>query len=136
MSGKMRIVAAVVAVAVVAVAIGSVASAAMRTNSITVTSPKGGEQWAKGSTQVVTWDSTGFSKDHDRMRLFLRRYTTGGGTTNYIIAKGFTNSGSFTFTVPANLPEGDYKVLVRAIEIKGSIPNLVEDLSENYFTVV
>ena len=64
------------------------------TDSITVTSPNGGESWTAGSSQTITWTSSGTVGNVD----ILYSYN-GGSSWNSVIADT-ANDGSYTWTVP------------------------------------
>ena len=63
----------------------------------TLTSPAGGESWAVGSTQNITWSAT------DNIvvaNVDLALSTDGGATFATPIASGVANSGTYAWTVP------------------------------------
>ena len=64
--------------------------------SITVTSPNGGENWAKGTIHTIEWnriDSTG-----SRVKIELFR----GNTLSHTISSRTSNDGSYFWTVPSS----------------------------------
>jgi M6 family metalloprotease-like protein len=63
-------------------------------NTITVTSPNGGESWAALGTAAVTWMSTGTMSTVDIL------LTTDGGTTWTALAENTANDGTETVAVP------------------------------------
>jgi len=105
------------------------------TPSITVTSPNGGEPWAQGSTQTITWTSTGLqSSDKITVRL------SGAGlpsNSNYTFPCGSLDSTatSCPWTVPVALPSGNlYKISVYNNQFEKS-PLYAQDSSDNTFTI-
>jgi len=75
-------------------------------SSITVTFPTGGESWPAGSSQSITWSSTGAVGAVD---IELWR----AGSLHTSIAAGQTNSGSHSWSIPADTPHGeDYTVRI------------------------
>jgi hypothetical protein len=77
-------------------------------HSITITSPNGGESWAVGSTQTITWNSTG---NLGNLRI---RYSVDNGVTWVTIAEISTNPGSYTWVVP-DAPSETCLVRIREI---------------------
>lgn len=63
------------------------------TGSVTVTSPNGGESWAGGSVQNVTWTSSGVTS----VKL---EYTLDGSSWSTITASTAASAGSYAWTVP------------------------------------
>ena len=63
--------------------------------SVTVTSPNGGESWAGGSTQSITWTSSGVTN----VKL---EYTLNGSTWTTITASTAASAGSYAWTVPGS----------------------------------
>lgn len=91
--------------------------------SIIVTSPNGGELWEQGSTHNITWVSLNYS---DNVKIELS-----GQLTPYVISASAPNTGSFSWTIPANqstLP--NYK-----IKISGVVGGTPVDLSDNAFHI-
>ncbi len=65
------------------------------TASVTVTSPNGGESWAGGSAQNVTWTSSGVTN----VKL---EYTLDGTSWSVITASTAASAGSYAWTVPGS----------------------------------
>ena len=92
-------------------------------NTITVTSPNGGENWFLDSLQTITWTAN-FSEN---VKIELYK----GGIPNYTIINSTTNDGSRDWTPPSTLPEGsDYKIKITSRE-----NNNIFDFSDADFTL-
>ena len=97
---------------------------------VTVTSPNGGERWKIGTTHNITWNSIGVTGN---VQLQLHRR----GRAVVIISNGIPASpGTFRWTIPAVqlnglalTPASEYKVMVR----RNTSP---EDLSNSNFTIL
>ncbi len=90
--------------------------------SITVTVPNGGEVWKNGTTQSITWTSTGVS-------LVNLEYSEDNGITWNLMAANQTNSGSYSWNIGA---QPTLKALVR---ISDSGNNTITDVSDATFIV-
>ena len=62
---------------------------------ITVTSPNGGESWVEGSSQQITWNSTGTVGD------FKIEYSTNNGASWSNVVASTANDGSHDWAVPS-----------------------------------
>lgn len=80
--------------------------------SLTVTSPNGGESWPVGSSQTITWTSTGSIGSVD-----IQLSTDGGGNWSDIVS-GTANDGGYTWTVPNSVSAN---CLIRIGETDGSV---------------
>lgn len=94
----------------------------------TLAAPDGGENWAIGSVQNVTWNAT---DDVGVTAVDLAWSTDGGATFPHAIATGVPNTGSHAWTV-AGLPSANARVRVRARDGGG---NLGADSSAASFTI-
>jgi hypothetical protein len=93
---------------------------------IIVTSPNGGEFWARGTTHIITWI--------DNIASDVRIELWKGGVFNSLISAQTPSSGSCYWAIPATVLAGnDYKVKVTALS---NTTNAVFDFSDNYFTIV
>jgi hypothetical protein len=87
--------------------------------SIAVTSPNGGESWALGSTQNITWDQVGLSTT-DNLIIIVRQ----DGVNVALVDKGIDpTSGSYSWTVgdcrQGSISAGsNYKILVAIKDTK------------------
>ncbi len=77
--------------------------------SITVNQPAANVTWNIGSTYLIQWTSTGVAKPTVKIMLWK------GSTFVMDIVVGTPNNGSYSWTIPANVAPGVYKVRVRAI---------------------
>jgi RHS repeat-associated protein len=64
---------------------------------VTVTAPNGGETWTAGTTQIITWIASNIDSD------IAINYSIDNGVTWNEIATAAENSGSFPWTIPADL---------------------------------
>lgn len=94
--------------------------------SITVTSPNGGEQWMKGTWHYITWDSDN-QDGNVRIALIFGQQAP---YRKLIIARNAPNSGSFHWRVPYRLRAGSfYKIAVKSID--GAM-----DVSDAFFSIL
>ncbi len=95
---------------------------------ITVLSPNGGEQWAVGSTQTITWKTTNVPAGQPINIVSLRDYLG----TEYHLLYDILNDGSQTIIVP-NIPTlGCYRLYLETTVEKKS----VFDYSDGCFSIV
>ncbi len=84
---------------------------------VQVTSPAGGESWAIGSAQSITWNAT----DAIGVNAVSIAWSSDGGATfPNAIATGIPNTGSYAWTV-AGLPTTTARVRVRAFDSGGNV---------------
>jgi hypothetical protein len=91
--------------------------------SIKVTSPNGGEVWLKGTTQTITWTTTG------TVGAVKIQYSINGGTTYTSIISSTPNDGSHGWVVPSK-PSSN--CLIRVSETDDGNPT---DVSNATFTI-
>jgi hypothetical protein len=89
---------------------------------ITVTKPNGGENWLTGSTQVITWTSTG-SVGNVKIE-----YSTNNGSFWSIITSSMGNTGTYSWNVP-NTPSTNCRVRI------GETDGNPIDISDAVFTI-
>jgi endonuclease/exonuclease/phosphatase family metal-dependent hydrolase len=92
------------------------------TASVTVTSPNGGESWAGGSAQNVTWTSSGVAN----VKL---EYTLDGSAWSVITASTAASAGSYAWTVP-----GSASTAAR-VRVSDAAAATVSDVSNGAFTI-
>ena len=93
---------------------------------VTVVSPNGGEKLEKGATYQITWSAVNFGS----LAVDIDLVDNNGYITRNIV-NNIANSGSYTWSIPQDLPSGSYKILVSSFD-KG--PS-AQDYSDNYFTI-
>jgi uncharacterized Zn finger protein len=76
---------------------------------VTVTKPAGGETWIKGQPCQIIWTKSGDMPN--AVRISLRDKTA--ATEVKLIADNQPNSGSYTWTVPQDVPDAQYVVRVK-----------------------
>lgn len=83
---------------------------------ITVTSPTAGATWCVGAPCTVTWTTSGAVPASVSIR--LRREGGGGSEAAWVLTNNTAAAaGTFSATVPADLPTGRYFVRVKATDI-------------------
>ena len=92
------------------------------TGSVTVASPNGGESWAGGSVQNVTWTSSGVAN----VKL---EYTLDGSAWSVITASTAASAGSYGWTVP-----GSASTAAR-VRVSDAAAAAVSDVSNAAFTI-
>jgi endonuclease/exonuclease/phosphatase family metal-dependent hydrolase len=90
--------------------------------SVAVTSPNGGESWAGGSSQAVTWTSSGVAN----VKL---EYTLDGTTWSVIAASTPAAAGSHAWTVPNSA------TTAAKVRVSDAASPLVSDVSNAAFTI-
>lgn len=93
--------------------------------SVTVTSPDGGETWAVGSVQTITWDTTG------QIGSVKIEYTRNDGKKWNTVIASTSNTGSYQWTVPSQ-NKTYYQCLVRIT----ALDNSGSDVSNGFFTIL
>ena len=93
-------------------------------SSITVTSPNGGETWAPGSNQDITWLSSGTS-------VYVDIYLYKNGNYYSTIYNSTSNDGNYTWSIPSShIASENYQV-----KIVDYVDPEFYDLSDDYFTI-
>ncbi len=98
-------------------------------NTITVTSPNGGEIWELGSTQTIRWTYTGTPGVNVKIDLYRN-----GAFNRLIIGRtpiGNAGSGSYTWTVPA----GQKKDSRYKVKVSSTRTSSINDMSDKQFTI-
>ncbi|MBL7784289.1 MAG: M4 family metallopeptidase [Chitinophagales bacterium] len=99
-----------------------VGTCSLSQGTITVTSPNGGEIWQAGSTQNITWTSTGTVSN-------VNLYYSIDGGSNWNFIANQANTGSYTWTVP-NSP-----TTLARVRVENSSNSTVADNSNANFTI-
>lgn len=96
-----------------------------RSSVIAITSPNGGEKWAFGSIQTITWTSVNFTGS------VKIEYSTNGGTSwiSPPIVGSTANDGSQPWIIP-NTPSATCKV-----RISNPVDGIPSDISDNVFAI-
>jgi len=94
---------------------------------VTVTSPNGGEFWAGGGTQTITWTATDTNMADNPITL---EYFD--GTNWYQIAANEVNDGSYEWTLPTGVDTSNARVRMTAVDKAG---NSRTDDSDAPFTI-
>jgi hypothetical protein len=90
---------------------------------ITVTSPNGGENWQRGTSQSITWDSVGDVGSNVRIDLYK------GGVLNLKIISSADNTGSFDWSIPLDQTvDSDYKIKIAS----SSNPAVFDESDDNF----
>lgn len=78
---------------------------AITVNGVEVTAPNGGESWCPGSTQNITWTSTGVTNVKIESSPDGTNWTT-------LIASTSAAAGSWGWAIPANFTPGTYRIRI------------------------
>ncbi|MDQ1352700.1 MAG: trimeric autotransporter adhesin, partial [Acidobacteriota bacterium] len=93
--------------------------------SIKLTSPNGGETWNPQGSYDITWRSGGI----DNIRIELYKGTV---LKTVICASAPAGIGKYTWTIPANIPQGTkYKIKISSVDVGLNL----SDISNDYFTI-
>ncbi len=99
------------------------AAAAGISNTISLTSPHGGESWEAGSSQNIIWTTTGTIAN-----VKIESFTTGAAGWTTIIAST-PNTGTFPWTVP-NIPAAQ-----GLIRVSDALNGAVFDVGDSVFSI-
>jgi fibronectin type 3 domain-containing protein len=98
-------------------------------DTVTVTSPNGGEAWRGQPTKQLTWTSSASSGS-----ILLRYSIDGGATYPYVIAAGLPTTGSLEWSVPPNVNSTQVRVQAELRSGTSGMPT-VRDASDADFTI-
>lgn len=79
---------------------------------ITLTQPNTDVTWKPGETRLILWTHT--SPMHNRVS--IRLYPNQGGLANHSIIDSTENDGSYSWTIPGNVPSGAYQLAIRTAD--------------------
>jgi len=96
---------------------------------IKLTSPNGGETWALGSSQTITWTES-ISSSKVTIKL-LRSSSPSGSYSTEKTYSDISNNGSYSWTIPSNLSTSYYY----KIRIQDYYDSSVYDESDAYFNI-
>ncbi|MFC1540617.1 IPT/TIG domain-containing protein [Candidatus Margulisiibacteriota bacterium] len=91
--------------------------------SVSVTSPNGGETWAPGSTHDITWTATGMTN-------VSIHYSVNGGTSWTAIIASTPNDGTHSWAIPGTIDSTECRIRVR-----DASDNTPSDMSDADFTI-
>ena len=91
---------------------------AFAAQSISVTSPNGGETWTIGSTVTITWSSNNVSYVYLDLTNAAGGYGYGDSITNLVNVVG--NPGQASWTIPTNAKAGSYKLKIGTCSAKAN----------------
>ena len=89
---------------------------------ITVTQPSHDVTWNPGETQLIQWTHSGPMASTVSIKL----YPNQAGHEIYSIVNSTDNDGSYSWTIPANVPSLDYTLAIRTVDsnVTGEGPNV------------
>lgn len=82
------------------------------TPSITVTAPAAGVNWRRGDAKTISWTKSGSMDSQVKIRLFNSTATV----KLLDIVNATPNDGSYGWTIPGTLAEGQYVIRVRTVD--------------------
>ena len=80
--------------------------------SITITNPHSGDKWVKGNSYTIKWTKAGNMNSYVKIRLYQ------GSTKILGITDKTENDGSYQWTVPSSVTNGQYIIRVKTIDNK------------------
>ncbi|RLF34771.1 MAG: hypothetical protein DRN08_04115, partial [Thermoplasmata archaeon] len=90
---------------------------------LTITAPNGGEKWAVGTDQVITWDRVG------SISYVVLEYSNDGGKTFIPITDKAPNTGSYSWNIP------DAITIQASVKITDWHDSTVYDTSDGFFKI-
>ena len=96
--------------------------------SIKVISPNGGEIYTTGQKINVKWSSCNITSS--ALNTFVALHKDGEWESVTYLSNATTKDGNETFTIPANIIAGNYKVRIGSVSAK-----VQQDYSDNLFTI-
>jgi hypothetical protein len=96
---------------------------AITAGALTVTTPNGGQTWARGSVHAITWTSTGSPGAYVKIELLK------GGVLNKVISSSTANDGSYSWNISSTQTLGiDYKIRITST----SITSITDSSNSNF----
>ena len=83
-----------------------------QTANITVTNPYSGQTWYKGEACIISWTKRGSMDSQVKITLYKPDHTT----LQAIIVRPTANDGSYSWTIPDSIPNGQYIVRVKTMD--------------------
>jgi hypothetical protein len=96
----------------------------IKAQTITITTPNGGEQWVVGNKHPIHWDWT------DQFNTVKVEYSTDGGVNWILIASSTQNDGDFLWTIPNTVSTSCF------VKISAVMNPSIYDLSDGSFSIV
>ncbi|GMW01328.1 MAG: hypothetical protein AMXMBFR84_24650 [Candidatus Hydrogenedentota bacterium] len=96
-------------------------------DTLSVTSPNGGEQWTRGSQYTIQW-TAGVAKAISNVKLEL----LSNGSLHTMIAASTANDGAHAWTVPTSVPAGN----AYSIRVSDTSNASTADTSDHAFTIL
>ncbi len=94
--------------------------------SVTLTAPNGGQTWCPGTSQNVTWTSSGITN----VKIELST-NSGSSYTSTIVASTSASGGSYSWSIPSNLASGTaYRIRISDASVAAT-----NDASDANFTI-
>ncbi len=97
----------------------------LTTSTITVLTPDGGESWEQGTSQYITWTSTGSPGNYVRIELYR------SGSSYTTIVSSTSNDGSYLWHISSYQTTSSYYT----IYITSTSSSLIYDSSDYYFSI-
>ncbi len=98
--------------------------------SLTIISPSGGEQWARGTTHTISWISTVTG-------LVSISLSSSASGTPTLIAGSLPASGSYSWTIPQNEPLGSiYRIRVMSVSFNPPGSLIANEFSNSFSVIV
>ena len=91
----------------------TIASSAPQTSSINVTKPAAGDKWNRSKPYTIAWTKNGSMPNEARIRLMDKNAVT---MVREIVSQT-ANSGSYSWTIPSDIPFGEYKIRVKIEDV-------------------
>jgi hypothetical protein len=92
---------------------------------LTVTSPNGGQNWARSSVHSITWKSVGSPGAYVKIELLK------AGVVSKTLSTSTENDGSFSWTISSTQTVGtDYKIRITSTSITP-----ISDSSDSNFAI-
>lgn len=95
---------------------------------VAVISPNGGEKWSVGKTFNIKWNASG-NKSSLTIDLY---YSNDAGSTWGVIAKGVSNSGTYSWSIPAKIASAINGSDYSTVSGKGRVKVVATDYSKNF----
>ena len=108
----------------------------VESKTVTLTAPNGGEYWVMGSTQAITWTTSGFSAQETKpsgaraVESIKIEYSIDGGTTYLEIIGSTENDGRHDWTVP------NTRATRALVKVSSASDAGISDVSNAFFSLI